>query len=80
MNTIDYKKLIKIKVRDKSFNELENIKRNHDKVKTIKFSQTEDGESYLTCGLFNNKQISTLFNLRCQTLKNVRKKTISQNV
>ena len=67
MTDIDYKKLIKRKVREKSFNELENIKRNHDKVNTIKFGQSDDGESYLTCDLFNNKQISTLFNLRCKT-------------
>ena len=67
MTDMDYKNFIKKKGREKSFNELENIKRNHKKVNTIKFGQSDDGESYLTCDLFNNKQISTLFNLRCKT-------------
>ena len=79
MRKFDYKKFIKRKVKEKSFSELNNVKRSHDKVSTIDFSPTNAGESYLTCGMFNNKQISTLFNLRCQTIKNV-KKQFSQNV
>ena len=71
MNKIDYKKFIKNKVKEKSFGELDIVKRSHDKVRTINFNPTNAGESYLTCGLFNNKQISTLFNLRCQTLKKI---------
>ena len=43
---------------------------NHEKVKSTIASPKLTGENYLTCGLFNNKQISILFNLRCKTVKN----------
>ena len=48
------------------------MKSGHEKVKTMNFSQYGASEDYLTSGLFNNKQISMLFNLRCQTLQNVK--------
>ena len=36
------------------------------------FIHNNAGEDYLTSGLFNNKQISKLFNLRCKTVKNAK--------
>ena len=72
MKDNDYKLIIKEKNKEKSILELENTRSGHDKVNLINLSQNYIGENYLTSGLFNNKQISMLFNLRCQTLKNIK--------
>ena len=71
MNDNEYKKLIKQKVKEKALEEFEITKLGHAKVKNIIFNHNNAGEDYLTSGLFNNKQISMLFNLRCKTVKNV---------
>ena len=62
----DFKILIKNKIRQSTFLELEQIKSGHTKVKDISHCDLKTPQAYLKSFLFSNKQSSLLFNLRSQ--------------
>jgi hypothetical protein len=58
-----FKTIVKERVRKYAFEELENTKKNHSKVKLI-VHESYKTQEYITSGNFNNNQSSLLFNLR----------------
>jgi hypothetical protein len=58
-----FKTIVKKRVRQTAFIELQEAKRNHSKVRDIKF-QSLAVEEYITSAKFSNQQCSLLFNLR----------------
>ena len=64
MSKIDFKKIVKSKMRISVFETLENMKQGHSKVKDIIHSGLLYPQPYLTNPMFTNKQTSLLFNLR----------------
>ena len=59
-----FKVLIKKKIKQLSTSQFENMKSEHQKVKSIVHEHTNSPQEYLTNGLFTNSQKSLLFNLR----------------
>ena len=59
-----FKQLIKKKVRELVFNELEAVKSNHSKVKHIVHKGMKHPQGYLVSGELSNSQCKMLFNLR----------------
>ena len=72
INENDFKKVIQSKVRQQAFKELKLMQDKHKKVKQIPFVSLGDPQLYLKHKYFSNKKSSLLFNLRCQTVRNVR--------
>ena len=66
LSKYEFKRIVKLKIRKFTFNQLEAIKEGHSKVKDIKHCNLKAPQSYLTSPLFSNKQIGLLFNLRCK--------------
>ena len=64
LSKYDFKTFVKMKIRQLSLSELENMKKGHKKVKFIVHKNTNKPQEYLTSGLFSNSQKSILFNLR----------------
>ena len=69
----EFKKLVKHNVREKVFDELITLQKKHDKVKNIIFSDMNEPQDYLRSALFTKKLRKTLFNLRCQSVKGIKK-------
>ena len=59
-------------VRQFSFNELKDIQKEHIKVKHIRFDSLKLPQEYLGSKQFTNRFSSLLFNLRCQSVKDVK--------
>ena len=59
-----FKVLIKKKIKQLSTSQFENMKSEHQKVKSIVHEHTNSPQEYLTNGLFTNSQKSLIFNLR----------------
>ena len=59
------KDFVKKAVRDKTFEEMEVIKTNHNKVKNIQHTDMKEPQGYMKSKKFTNKLGSTLFNFRC---------------
>ena len=72
MNETEYKKFIKSKIRSWAFKDLRLIQMRHMKVRDITFQNLEKAQEYLSCSEFTNSDVSLLYNLRCQTVKNIK--------
>ena len=72
MNENNFKEMIQRKVRQQAFNEVKLLKDKHKKVKQKPFVGLGDPQIYLKHKYFSHKISSLLFNLRCQTVRNVR--------
>ena len=72
MNENDFQEMIQHKVRQHAFKELKLLQDKHKKVKHIPFVGLGNPKKYRKHKYFSNKMSSLLFNLRCQTVKNVR--------
>ena len=64
----DFKALVKKKIRESAFRELQAIKTEHSKVRGIFHENLNVPQSYLVCGKFSNKESSLLFNLRSKSV------------
>ena len=71
MDVDQYKTLIKTAVRKEPFKEFKNMQANHEKGKDIHHDNLKAPQSYMTTKL-NNKEVSLLFNLRCQSVSGVK--------
>ena len=67
-----FKALIKNRVREESFKEFKDMQGNHKKGKHIHHENLRRPQEYLTTNKLNNKQESLLFNLRCQSVRNIK--------
>ena len=67
MSKDEFKKLVKKKVREKTFKYLEGIKQSHKKVKDVVHDNLNKPQEYLTSNLFDNKEKTLLYNLRSQS-------------
>ena len=67
MSKSAFKTILKSKMRQHVFDELNNIKMGHTKVNCIVHSDLKFSQKYLTSSIFSNKQKSLLFNLRCKS-------------
>ena len=67
MTSEEFKALLKRKFRDKAFEELEDIKSEHIKVKHIKHTNLNGPQEYLTSDKLDNKTKADLFNLRSES-------------
>ena len=65
---LQFKKIVKSKIRHHAFKKLEALKQTHTKVKHINHSNLYKPQLYLTSQLFSEKQIACLFNLRCRSI------------
>ena len=74
-----FKNIVKTKVRHSCFTKLEAMKQTHMKIKHIDHSNLNKPQSYLTSKLFNENQISCLFNLRCRSMNVFRDNFHSHN-
>ena len=64
---IDFKVIVKTKMRKHVLDELNSIKIGHSKVMLIKHGDMKYPQKYLMHSKFSNKQSSLLFNLRCKS-------------
>ena len=64
------KKLIKTNIWNVFFQQLEQKKLTHIKVKNIKYNNSRNPEKYLTNPKFDNDMRSLWFNLRCKSVNN----------
>ena len=69
----DYKDIIISKVRESTFKSLRTLQESHQKVKDIEFTQLKTAQEYITNNNFSHTEISLLFNLRCKTVKGIKK-------
>ena len=72
MDEEKYKNLIKITVRDEAFKEFKIMQANHEKGKNIHHENLSRTEKYMTTNKLNNKEVSLLFNLRCQSINGIK--------
>ena len=72
MSEYEFKKLIKNQIRQHTFTELLNSQLKHKKGSDIKYTNLCEPQGYLTDQMFNNKLCSLLFNLRCNTVSNIK--------
>ena len=72
MSSEDFANLVKSKVRQNSFHELSQVQKEHDKVHEIHYDSLSEPQKYLQHELSNNRLNQLLFNLRCQTVRNVK--------
>ena len=71
MTENDYKKLIKSKVRQTAFNELEALKESHSKVLQNKYDGLNNPQDYIKCKTMSSNQCSILFALRSKTVRDI---------
>jgi hypothetical protein len=76
---VDFKQLVKTKMRNHVFSELQNIKADHSKVKNIVHTDLNNPQKYLTSGLLSNTKSSLLFNLRCMSVNEFKSNTESSD-
>ena len=67
-----YKNLIKNKIRKAAFNNLQDMKRGHSKVKNNNYENLDKPQPYLISKLFTNDECSILFALRSKTIRGIR--------
>ena len=72
MSSEDYLDIVKSKVRQKAFAELRQIQQGHEKVRHIQYDSLSEPQEYLCHKMSNNRISRLLFNLRCQTVKNIK--------
>ena len=72
MKRSDFKTIVKEKVRQKSFKEMNEIKANHNKVRNIEHSNVHEPEEYLISNRVTSKQSALLMNLRSKCAKEFR--------
>ena len=72
MNKNEFKKVIKTKAQQHAFYVLTNMQNKHKKVKHIQYSNLNSPQQYLCSQKFNFNLSSLLFNLRCESVKNVK--------
>ena len=73
MSKKEYKDIVSNKVRESTFKSLRTLQESHQKVKDIEFTQLKTSQEYITNNNFSNAEISLLFNLRCKTVKGIKK-------
>ena len=78
MSIFSYKKFIKQKVRNTAFKNLQHIKNTHSKVKNNHYNYFAPQE-YLLNKSFTNEQCSLLFNLRCRSVRDIKRNFPDQN-
>ena len=73
MSKSDYKELISEKVRSSTLELLQKMQQNHQKVKHIEYTHVKRPQEYIICNKFSKEESSLLFNLRCRTVKDIKK-------
>ena len=72
MNPTKYKDLIKKMFRETTFNDLKKLQESHEKGSLIHHDNLDSPQDYLVTNKLTNKEISLLFNLRCQSIRRIR--------
>ena len=72
MRELDFRQLIKKKIKEHSFRELTNIKTSHIKVKNIQHTSFSGPQKYLLSNELTRKRHSLLYNLRCQSDRGIK--------
>ena len=72
MDEADYKKLIKRNVYETAFNELQQLKESHSKVRDNWYQDLKHTQPYFINRRLSNKQMSIMFALRSKTIRNIR--------
>ena len=72
MQEVDYKKLIKSRVNITAFNELEQLKQGHSKVKDNIYTDFKHIQPYFLNRNITNRQMSLMFSLRSKTLRSIK--------
>ena len=72
MNEEDYKHLINKKVREESFQEFKIMQAGHEKGNKIYHENLEQPQSYLLTNKLSNRQVSLLFNMRVQCVREIK--------
>ena len=72
MDADQYKTLIKTEVRKEALKEFKNMQANHEKGKDIQHENLSAPQSYMTTNKLNNKEVTLLFNLRCQCVSGIK--------
>ena len=72
MTEEEFKKIVKEKIRQVAFKELEETKASHEKVRTIIHSDLKKPQGYLSEPRLDNKEKSILFNLRSRSINEFR--------
>ena len=72
MGSIDYKKLVKKKVRDTAYKKLEDVKKPHSKVKDNLYMNLNKPQEYLLNEEITNEERQIIFALRSRTLRGIR--------
>ena len=71
MSEDQYKKLIKNKVKNATFNQLKALQNTHSKVREIKY-EALGIQQYMLSSEFSNKEVSLLINLRSYSVRGIR--------
>ena len=72
LSKTEFKTIVKKKVKQYAFIECIQLLDSHDKVRHIEYTDMNKAQDYITSRQFSNKQISLLFNLRCQSVRNIK--------
>ena len=72
MHETEYKKLIKRNVYETAFNELQQLKESHSKVRDNSYTDLQHMQPYFSNRRLSNKQMSIMFALRSKTIRNIR--------
>ena len=72
MDTKKYKSFIKVMVRDHSFIYFKEMQAGHQKGRQNHHENLNSPQNYLTTNKLTNKQVSLLFNLKCQSVSGVK--------
>ena len=72
MSSVDYKALVKAKIRDWAFIHFKERQAGHEKGKLLEHNNLLKPQTYLTTNLLTNEQVSLLYNLRCQSVWGIR--------
>ena len=67
-----FKEIIKTKVRKAAFEELENMKNSHEKVKENKYKNLKRPQEYMVSSMLTNEEVSLLFALRSRTVREIK--------
>ena len=72
MTELQYKKLVKEKIRQYAFKELSDLQQTYKKVKNIIFTQFSRPQEYLIHKEFDDEMKTVLYNLRCQSFQGIK--------
>ena len=78
MDSMSSKATIKSRVRDYSYINLKKMQAGHEKGRTLEHMDLQSPQGYLTTNKLNNKQISLLFDLGCESLNGIRNNFYNQ--